>query len=135
MYLDKAQQYLDQAIKLVPQESEVYAMQALLHQSRIQVSPMERGQKYFMLAEEALGQAKTLNPGNPRSFYVSGQGKFYMPAAFGGGPQAALPLLTTAQQKFETFKPASDLAPNWGLASNQNLLQKCQAAINAPGSK
>lgn len=126
MYLDKGQQYIDQLIKIVPTESEIYVLQGLLYQGRIQVSPMDRGQKYFMFSEEALGKAKTLNPENPRAYYLFGQMKFYMPAAFGGGADAALPLLTTAKQKFETFQPASELAPNWGLSSTQNLLQKCE---------
>ncbi len=126
LYLDKGQTYLDQILKLAPNESEIYVLQGFLYQARIQVSPMDRGQKYFMFSEEALGKAKALNPENPRAYYLSGQMKFYMPAAFGGGPVVALPLLTTAKQKFDTFKPTSELAPNWGLNSNQNLLKQCE---------
>jgi tetratricopeptide (TPR) repeat protein len=127
--LDRAQQHLDQALKLQPNESELYALQGFLHQGRISVDAMNRGQQYAGLAMQALEKAKTLNPENPRVYYLIGQNLFYTPAMFGGGPAAALPLLTQAKQKFEQFKPASAVAPTWGLATNNILLEKCQANV------
>lgn len=127
-FLDRAQQRLDQALKLQPNDSELYALQGFLHQGRISVSPMDRGQQYAGLAMQALEKAKTLHPENPRVYYLMGQNIFHTPPMFGGGPAAALPLLTQAKQKFEGEKPASAIAPNWGLATTNWLLEKCQAS-------
>ncbi len=126
--LDRAQQHLDQALKIQPNESELYALQGFLHQGRISVDAMNRGQQYAGFAMQALEKAKTLNPENPRVYYLIGQNLFYTPAMFGGGPAAALPLLTQAKQKFEAFKPASVVSPAWGLSTNNILLEKCQAS-------
>ena len=126
--LDRAQQHLDKALKLQPNESELYALQGFLHQGRISVDFMSRGQQYAGLAMQALEKAKILNPENPRVYYLIGQNLFYTPAMFGGGPAAALPLLTQAQQKFEQFKPASPIIPTWGLVTNNILLEKCQVS-------
>ncbi|PSR54375.1 hypothetical protein AHMF7605_13065 [Adhaeribacter arboris] len=124
--LDRAQQHLDQALKLQANESEIFALQGLLHQARIQIDAMNRGAQYAPLAMQALEKAKNLNPENPRAYYLMGQNLFYTPAMFGGGPAAALPLLTQAQQKFAQFKPTSAIAPDWGLTINNYLLEKCQ---------
>jgi cytochrome c-type biogenesis protein CcmH/NrfG len=130
LYLDKAQQYIDNARQLNPKESEIYALQALLYQGRIQVSPMDRGQKYSALTEEALAKAKALNPENPRAYFLLGQQRFYMPAMFGGGPSAALPILTLAKEKFAAFKPQNSLDPTWGEPTTLYLLEKCRETPN-----
>jgi len=124
-YLDKAQQHLDKALKLQPKESELYALQGFLHMARIQVSPMMRGMKYSGLAKEALEKAKNLNPDNPRVYYLLGSNTFHTPSMFGGGSQAAKPLLEQAKLKFEKQRAATALAPSWGEPQTLALLAKC----------
>jgi hypothetical protein len=124
--LDKAQTYLDRALKLQPKESELYALQAYLHQARLVVSPMTRGMKYAGLAAASLDKAKQLNPHNPRVYFLLGQNTFNTPKMFGGGPVAAKPILVMAKEKYSTFKPAHALAPNWGEQNALALLAKCQ---------
>ncbi|TXK52829.1 hypothetical protein FVR03_00190 [Pontibacter qinzhouensis] len=126
-YLDKGQQHLDKALKLAPKESELFALQGWLHQTRIQVSPMMRGMKYSSLASEALENAKKLNPNNPRAYYLLGANLFYTPKMFGGGADAARPVLEQAKAKFEQqSKPATAIAPGWGLKQTLDLLEQCK---------
>lgn len=124
LYLDKAQQYLDKAHKIKPNESEIYALQAFLYQGRLQVAPMERGPQYVGLIQATLAKAKELNPENPRVYYLMGQQDYYTPAVFGGGPAVALPALMQAEAKFASFKPQNDLAPDWGKEAVQYLLEQ-----------
>ncbi|WP_192822280.1 hypothetical protein [Rufibacter sp. LB8] len=123
--LDKAQTYLDRAFKLEPKESELYALQGYLHQARLVISPMMRGMKYSGLVVSALEKAKQLNPNNPRVYFLLGQNTFNMPKMFGGGPEAAKPLLQTAKEKYAAQKTTQPLQPTWGEQNNLALLAKC----------
>jgi hypothetical protein len=49
----------------------------------------------------------------------------YTPEQFGGGCKTAKPELQTALEKYNTFKPASELHPNWGKAPVEQLLKEC----------
>lgn len=113
-FLDKGQEHLDKALKLIPKESELHVLQGYLHLMRISVSPMVRGMKYSGLATESFEKAKTLNPENPRVYTMLASSKYNTPKMFGGGPEAAKPYLDQAKAKFEAYKPASALAPTWG---------------------
>jgi tetratricopeptide (TPR) repeat protein len=123
--LDKAQMYIDRALKLQPKESELYVLQGYLHQARLVVSPMMRGMKYSGLATSALEKARQLNPNNPRVYFLLGQNIFNMPSMFGGGPEAAKPLLITAKEKYAAQKNDHPLQPSWGEQNAQALLAKC----------
>jgi hypothetical protein len=121
--LDKAQKLIDQAMEVKTNESELLVLQGFLYQGRIQVDPMNRGMQYSMKANEAFGKAKALNPENPRIYYLQGQNLLHTPEAFGGGANSACPLLKTAVEKYHTFVPENDIAPNWGKENTEKLVQ------------
>lgn len=123
--LDKAQTWLDKAIKAGGDKSELNVLQAMLHQMRINVSPMARGMKYSQMASEALGAATAANPNNPRVFYLEGMNIFHTPKAFGGGTENACPKFVQAQQKFSSFKLINPIWPDWGKKSNEKMLNNC----------
>ena len=112
--LDQAEAALTQARQLGGDQSELLALQALIYQARIRVDFMTRGQEYSERATEAATQARALNPANPRPYLILANNVYYTPAAYGGGPVVARPLLEEAKAKFDAFRPASPLAPNWG---------------------
>lgn len=118
-YLDKAQQFLDNAFKIAPEESELFALQAFLYPGKIMVDPMTRGPEYMGKIYEALDKATQLNPENPRPYFLRAVTTLNMPAEFGGGAAMAKPLFETAKEKFENFEPASPLHPNWGKEQNE----------------
>jgi len=113
-WLDKGQTFLDKAMTLDAKNAELLILQGMLHQARIQVDPMARGMEFSMKSEEFFEKAKTIDPENPRIYYLQASSLMYTPVAFGGGPEAACPLLTTAIEKYKKFVPASDIAPAWG---------------------
>ncbi|MDP4291775.1 MAG: hypothetical protein Q8908_11890 [Bacteroidota bacterium] len=124
--LDQAQIMIDKIIKLNEKESEIWVLQGLLYQARIMVDPMTRGQNLVMKANEAFNKAESLNPENPRVYYLKGQNLLNTPEMFGGGKQVAKPLFQKASEKFLSFKPADSLSPNWGKAHNEQLLMSCE---------
>lgn len=123
-YLDKAQQFLNKAFEITPQESELFALQAFLYPGKIMVDPMTRGPEYMGKIYEALDKATQLNPDNPRPYFLRAITTLNMPPEFGGGPAMAKPIFETAKEKFENFEPASPIHPNWGKEINEAELSK-----------
>ena len=102
-YLDRAQNDLDQALAIEPNESELYMLQGFLYPSRINIDPINRGMLYMGTMNAALDKALELNPDNPRVYYLRATMTLHMPEAYGGGAAKALPLYQTAAEKFQAF--------------------------------
>lgn len=124
-FLDNADRYLAEADKLSPSNDELTVLRAYVAQSRLTVDPMSRWQTYGPSFDAAIQKAMAQNPDNPRPYLLKGAGLLYTPEAFGGGPKTACPLLKKAADKFIIFKPASELAPNWGKDNVDSYLTKC----------
>ncbi len=125
LLLDQAQSNLNKAIKIKADESEIWVLQGMLFQARIMVDPMTRGQSFAMKATESLEKAESLNSENPRIYFLKAQNALYTPQMFGGGKVAAKPLFEMAKTKFQNFKPANELSPDWGKEQNEKLLASC----------
>ncbi|WP_022825973.1 hypothetical protein [Hymenobacter norwichensis] len=133
-YLDQAEAALAQAGKLGGDESELLVLQAYIYQARLGVSPMLRSMKYSRMVTETLEQAKKANAANPRIYLVQANNVYYTPAMFGGGAEAAKPLYEEAKKRYAAFKPASDIAPNWGERQLTGRLKQ-YAAAPAPAAQ
>lgn len=128
-YLDHAQKYLDQAMTIEPNESELYMLQGFLYPSRINIDPMARGMIYMGKMNESLDKALAFNPDNPRVYYLRATTTYHMPEAYGGGATKALPLFQIATEKFQIFKPKTELSPNWGKEMNDAELKNIQETM------
>ena len=124
-YLDQAQKYLDLALAIEPNESELYMLQGFLYPSRINIDPMNRGMVYMGKMNASLNKALELNPDNPRVYFLRATMTYHMPEAYGGGAAKALPFYKTADEKFRVYKPKTDISPNWGKEINEVELKKC----------
>lgn len=122
-YLDQAQKLLDLAMKIDPNESELYLLQGFLYPSRITIDPMTRGVELMPEMNKALDKALELNPDNPRVYFLRATMTFHMPEAYGGGAAKALPLYQVADEKFRIFKPKTPLSPDWGREGNDTELK------------
>jgi hypothetical protein len=123
-FLEKAETLLAGAEKIGAND-ETAALSAYIAQARMSVDPQSRWQTYLPKAQEGIAKAKSLNPANPRPYFLEGQSLFYTPEQFGGGKAAACPVLKQAEEKFATFKPASAIAPNWDETRLKQLLAEC----------
>jgi cytochrome c-type biogenesis protein CcmH/NrfG len=88
---------------------------------------MNRYMTYGPKAQEALDMAKKLNPDNPRIYLLEGQDKYFTPEQFGGSKTEAKRLFEEALKKYDSFKPASELDPNWGKNTAQYLLTQIKS--------
>ncbi len=123
--LDKAEALLGESEKRNGRDADVYILKAYVAQARMAVSPATRWMKYGSVVDENLATAEKLDPGNPRLYYLRGMSVYYRPEMFGGGKNAAKPLLKAALDKYAAFRPASDLHPNWGQPRCQKLYEQC----------
>ena len=122
---DKAEVLLNKADSLNPNNDEVLVLKARVNSCRISVNPMTRGSKYGPIASAFLDKAEKVNPNNPRIYLERGMGFFYTPKMFGGGKDKAKVQYQLAIDKYDAFKPASDILPHWGLALTQKMLKDC----------
>jgi hypothetical protein len=65
-------------------------------------------------AAEALEMAKKLDPSNPRIYLLEGQDRFFTPEQFGGSKAEAKKLFEECLLKFDAFRPATAIDPQWG---------------------
>jgi hypothetical protein len=124
--LDHAQTLLDAATGLQPDSSECMVLQGFLYIGRLQADPMKRAAEFSQKAQKAFDRAIKLNPENPRGYYMKGVTILNTPDFYGGGKGPAKPVLTQAAAKFASFKPSSELAPDWGKEDCLKKLASCE---------
>jgi hypothetical protein len=111
---DKADGFITKVLALTTENSDIWCVKKMIASLRMMADPMSRWAKFGPIAAEALKKAKELDANNPRIYLLEGQDKFYTPEQFGGSKAEAKKLFTKSQELFGSFKPASELHPNWG---------------------
>jgi hypothetical protein len=125
-YAGKAEQLLTKAEAMQPNNSEISVIKAMIATLRMLVNPQQRWQQYGAVIQQEIDNAKKQDPANPRPYYLQGQNLRNTPEQFGGGCSTAKPLLEEAMKKFEAFKPASGISPNWGKDQTEKVLAGCK---------
>jgi len=129
-YLDDAEVFLNKAISDYKSEyDELYVLNAMLANARIAVQPMARYKKYGDIFKEKLEKAKSLQPDNPRIYYLNGNSVYYTPKMFGGGAKNALPLYEKAEALYKNESKNDILKPYWGEKQNEQMVSKCKDEI------
>jgi hypothetical protein len=121
-YADKAETMIKKAEELSKDNSEIWCIKKMIATLRLSANPMARYMTEGPISEEAIQKAKQLNPNNPRVYMLMGQDKFYTPEQFGGSKTEAKALFEEAIKLFGTFKPESNIHPNWGKPQTEQLL-------------
>lgn len=122
-YLDDAQKQVDIAKRLSPNNSEILAVQAYIYQLRVEVNPEQRVEEFGTMSELTFKQALSVEPDNPRVYYLRAQNAFFSPQI---SREAACEIVIEAQGKYAVFSPANELAPKWGEAMVDFMSQTCQ---------
>lgn len=124
--LDEAQRYLDQALALEAEESEIMALQGYLHTIRVTVDPAARGQQLAPRATQTLVRALKMNPDNPRALFLLGQMQYGTAQFFGSSTSDACKLIGQAVDKFASATTDDPLMPSWGEANARARQAKCE---------
>lgn len=114
IFVNEAEKLIAISDSLSPDNSEIYVLKGFILQAFMNIEPMSRGMKYNKECLNMFKKAATLNPENPRSYLWHSVQLLNIPAFMGGGKDKALPYLESALKCFESFKPESDISPDWG---------------------
>ncbi|MEO6731895.1 MAG: hypothetical protein ABIN01_11820 [Ferruginibacter sp.] len=125
-YADKANELIAKADSLSPNNSEISCIKSMIASCHMMVDPMQRWQEYGPVSSSNLDAAIAQDATNPRPHFLKGQGLKYTPEQFGGGCKTAKAELQKAMDKYNAFKPGSELYPNWGKELVERLLKECQ---------
>ncbi len=125
-YADKATTLISKADSLSPNNSEISCVKSMIASCHMMVDPMQRWQEYGQESSSNMEAAMQQDPANPRPYFLKGQGLKYTPDQFGGGCTTAKPQLQIALEKFATFKPSSEISPNWGKERVEMLIKECK---------
>ena len=123
LFAARAQEFVDKADALSPDNSEIYVLKSMVSTLFIRINPMVNGQKYGPVSAMQLEKAKTLNPENPRAYMQEGLTLLFTPPQWGGDKAKAKTTLETAMEKFNNFKPASSIHPDWGKKGTAMFLE------------
>ncbi len=111
----EAQNYIDKAEALSPNNAEIYILKKMNHGLRMMVDPQSRWMTEGQAAAEALATAKKLDHENPRITIMEAEDLYFTPEQFGGSKTKGLELFKKALEQFKTYKIKGNLDPNWGL--------------------
>ena len=124
---DNAQKFVDLAMAVAANNSEIYLLQKMVYSLKMMVNPMERYMKYGMKAGEMLTKAEELNPNNPRVILIKAEDIYFTPEQYGGSKTKGMELFKLALEKFNSFKPKTALDPNWGKAEAEYFIAQTSA--------
>jgi hypothetical protein len=126
-YLDLAKQGLDKASAILPNDSELIALEGFVHMIRVTVDPATRGPQYSMMAMQTFGKAVGLNPNNPRALSLMAQMQFGTAQFFNQQPTEACETAKRAASLFESeVSTPNSLLPRWGKEMNAGLVSTCK---------
>lgn len=125
LFLDMANKYYEKAKQIKPEDSETYALAAMLANARLSVDGMSRWKEYGEIFEKNIAKAKELNANNPRIYYLKGASVYFTPKMFGGGGKNAKPFFEQAKPLFATQDTSSVLIPTWGERKTDEFLKMC----------
>jgi len=106
-------------------KSEILTIRNMAATQQMLVDPQSRYMTFGAEAGQDLQKATTLNPNNPRVYYLQGMSLFGTPEKFGGGKSVAKPVFQKAVDLGEA-EQAKPLYPHWGLDMSKAMLAACQ---------
>jgi tetratricopeptide (TPR) repeat protein len=117
----EAQNYIDKAEALSPNNAEIYILKKMNHGLKMMVNPMERWQTEGQAAQNALNEAKKLDPENPRITIMEAEDLYFTPEQFGGSKTKGIELGGLLASNGHLAEATAVLQRNLGLDDNGNV--------------
>jgi tetratricopeptide (TPR) repeat protein len=123
--LEKAQEYVDSAMAIAPDEAEILVQQAMIYTAWVAFDGATYGMTYSGKVGALYQKALALAPDNPRVVYSKASWDMGSAQYFGQDTAPFCKDLERALQLFANFKPESPFHPNWGKERAEAALQNC----------
>ncbi|MGL2963994.1 hypothetical protein ACSVH2_09275 [Flavobacterium sp. RSB2_4_14] len=124
--LNKAQNAIDAATLISPNNPEIMVVQAMLYTVNIVQDPMTNGQKYSGLVMEQYGKALAIDPNNPRAVFSKAEFEIGSAKFWGTDTKPMCAQIEKSIQLFANFKPETVFSPKWGLDRAQEAMKNCK---------
>lgn len=124
--LDKAQNYIDRAKAISPNNPEIMVMQAHIYTNWVAFDGATYGMKYGGIVSGIYDKAYELAPENPRVVYNKAEWDMGTARYFGKDTAPYCKDIEKSIELFANFKPESDFAPDWGLERAEQVLAECK---------
>ena len=124
--LDKAQEYLNTAKGISPNNADILVLQAQVYTNWVAFDGMTYGMKYSGKITELYNKAYAIAPENP--MVVLGKAEWGMGSAkyFGQDTAPFCKDIAHALELFVNFKPESPFHPKWGEDRAKQVLASCE---------
>lgn len=125
--LDMAQDLLQKAMKLSPDNSELYTLQGFIYMFRIPIDPGNRGPQFSGMGTGAFYRAIGIDPSNPRAHMLLSDMQFGTARFMGSNDfREACESLDKAIELYKSVKLKSELDPSWGSDWTEQKKKQCQ---------
>lgn len=124
-YLEVANASIEKMLVLVPNEVEVYALQAFYYTGKLVVNPQERGQKYSALVGQATGRALAMDAKNPRANYLKLSNEMGTARFFGKDIAPFCVQAKALLSVWDAYPLKSSIHPKWGKQQVKELASSC----------
>ena len=122
----KAQDALDSATGISPNNPEIMVVQAMLYTAILVQDPMTNGQKYSALALEQYNKALVIDPNNPRVVFSKAEFEIGGAKYWKTDTKPMCEAIAKSIELFAKFKPETQFHPSWGLDRAQKALISCK---------
>jgi tetratricopeptide (TPR) repeat protein len=123
--LDKAQEHVNTAMGLSPDNAELLILQAQIYTNWIAYDGMTYGMKYSGKVSELYNKAQSLDPNNPRVVLSKAEWDMGSARYFGQDPTPHCDKVKDAIKLFETYEVAGAFYPDWGRDHAKNVMASC----------
>ncbi len=123
--LGKAQEFIDVAKAISPDNPEVLVQQAMIHTAWIAFDGATYGMSLSGKVMALYAQALQLDPENPRVVFSKAEWDMGSAAYFGQDTAPYCKDVERSIELFVNFKPESDFHPNWGKDRAEATLANC----------
>lgn len=124
--LEKAQEHLDSAMAISENNPEIIVMQAQVFTNWVAYDGATYGMKYAGKITELYNKAYKLAPENPRVAFSNADWAMGSARYFGQDTKPFCSEIEKSIELFATFKPESNLHPNWGLERAEQVVESCK---------
>lgn len=123
--LDKAQEYLDIAKSISPNNPEILVQQAMTHTAWIAFDGATYGMTLSGKVAALYAQALQLSPENPRVVFSKAEWDMGSASYFGQDVSPYCKDVERSLELFANFKPESPFHPNWGADRAEVISKDC----------
>ncbi|MDN3676812.1 hypothetical protein QWY90_05740 [Flavobacterium paronense] len=124
--ITKAQDAIDNATVISPNNPEIMVVQAMLYTAILIQDPMTNGQKYSGLVMEQYTKALAINPNNPRAVFSKAEFEIGGAKYWKTDTKPMCEAIAKSIELFANFKPETPFHPSWGLDRAQEALKSCK---------